>query len=63
LPDLVLVEQLAKEGVPVIAEGAYGRPEQAQEAIRRGAWSVCVGTAITDPIAIAKSFALALRPV
>jgi N-acylglucosamine-6-phosphate 2-epimerase len=63
LPDLDLVEQLAKEGVPVIAEGGYGRPEEAREAIRRGAWSVCVGTAITDPIAITRNFASALRPV
>lgn len=62
LPDLDLVEDLAKEGVPVIAEGGYGRPEEAREAIRRGAWSVCVGAAITDPIAITRTFASALRP-
>jgi N-acylglucosamine-6-phosphate 2-epimerase len=60
LPDLDLVERLAKEGARVIAEGGYGRPEEAHEAIKRGAWSVCVGAAITDPIAITREFARAL---
>ncbi len=62
LPDLDLVEQLAQRGAPVIAEGGYGRPDEAREAIRRGAWSVCVGGAITDPILITRTFTSALGP-
>jgi N-acylglucosamine-6-phosphate 2-epimerase len=60
LPDLDLVARLAKRGARVIAEGGYGRPDEAHEAIKRGAWSVCVGAAITDPIAITREFARAL---
>lgn len=61
-PDLVLVERLAAAvPVPVLAEGRYHRPEWATEALRRGAWAVVVGTAITDVEWIARQFVEALR--
>jgi putative N-acetylmannosamine-6-phosphate epimerase len=61
LPDLGLVEELAAKGLKVVAEGGYSRPDQALEAIKRGAWAVCVGTAITDPISITRDFAAAMH--
>jgi N-acylglucosamine-6-phosphate 2-epimerase len=57
-PDLDLVERLAARlSMPVVAEGRIGTPAQARQAIERGAWAVVVGTAITDPGAIAALFA------
>ncbi|MFP6901453.1 MAG: N-acetylmannosamine-6-phosphate 2-epimerase, partial [Opitutales bacterium] len=47
-PDLDLVERLSHhfgDAVPVIAEGRISTPEQAVEALRRGAHAVVVGTA------------------
>ncbi|MCX6149272.1 MAG: N-acetylmannosamine-6-phosphate 2-epimerase [Ignavibacteriales bacterium] len=50
LPDFDLLERLAKESpIPVIAEGKIHSPEFAAEMIKRGAWTVVVGTAITSP--------------
>jgi N-acylglucosamine-6-phosphate 2-epimerase len=50
-PDLRLVAELvARFDAPVFAEGRYSTPEQVGEAIARGAWSVVVGTAISDPV-------------
>jgi N-acylglucosamine-6-phosphate 2-epimerase len=49
-PDLDLVAELAAGlSIPVLAEGRYHEPEQAREALDRGAHAVVVGTAITDP--------------
>jgi len=49
-PDYELVEKLVKEiNVPVIAEGKINSPGFAGEMIKRGAWAVVVGTAITRP--------------
>lgn len=57
-PDLDLVERLAAAvDVPVVAEGRIHSPAQAAEALRRGAWSVVVGTAITHPSTITGWFA------
>lgn len=62
-PDWEVVDQvvtLARRGgadVPVIVEGRVHSPAQAAEAIRRGAWAVCVGTAITHPTTITRWFA------
>jgi N-acylglucosamine-6-phosphate 2-epimerase len=56
-PDLDLVHDLASRlWIPVVAEGRIGTPDQARQAIERGAWAVVVGTAITDPAAIASLF-------
>lgn len=59
-PDLDLVEQLAGAGVRVVCEGNVRGPKQAREALDRGAWSVVVGTAITDPLAVTSWFVHAL---
>lgn len=59
-PDIELVSALARE-LPgrVIAEGRIWTPEEAREALRRGAHAVVVGTAITRPIEIVRRFARA----
>lgn len=50
-------EILALADRPVIVEGRVHTPEVAAEAMRRGAWSVVVGTAITHPATITGWFA------
>ena len=42
---------------PVFAEGRISTPEQARAAFEAGAYAVVVGTAITDPVALTRSFA------
>jgi len=62
VPDLALVESLARAlRVPVFAEGRYSSERQAQQALAAGAHAVVVGGAITDPIAITRRYARALR--
>ncbi|MFZ5824295.1 MAG: N-acetylmannosamine-6-phosphate 2-epimerase [Bacillota bacterium] len=61
-PDLGLVEALAQQiGVPVVAEGRISSPQEAREAMERGAFAVVVGTAITRPQKITAWYAGALR--
>lgn len=61
-PDMALVAALAASvAVPIVAEGRISTPAQAAEALRRGAWAVCVGKAITAPHFIAQLFVQALR--
>ena len=48
-PDLELVTQWARIGIPVIAEGRYRTAEQARKGIESGALAVTVGSAITRP--------------
>ncbi|WP_089775776.1 N-acetylmannosamine-6-phosphate 2-epimerase [Ruania alba] len=56
-PDLELVAAIAGEvSVPVVAEGRIRTPEQAAVALERGAFAVCVGTAITHPASITRWF-------
>ncbi|MYW09236.1 N-acetylmannosamine-6-phosphate 2-epimerase, partial [Streptomyces sp. SID2563] len=56
-PDLDLVAALAAATVvPVVAEGRINTPEDAAEALARGAHSVVVGTAITAPTALTARF-------
>ena len=56
-PDLELVVALAEElDCPVLAEGRYATPEQVRAALTP-APSRCVGTAITDPVALTRGFA------
>lgn len=62
-PDLDLVEALVNrlgERVPVVAEGRIASPDQAAEALRRGAFAVVVGTAITRPQVLTRNFCEAL---
>lgn len=60
-PDLELVAGLrnALRDQPIVAEGRYHSPESVAEALRLGATAVVVGTAITDPTWITRSFARA----
>jgi len=63
-PDLDLVAQLATAiDVPVVAEGRIHTPAQAAQALRAGAWTVVVGTAITHPTTITGWFASAIADV
>ncbi|MCX4790145.1 MULTISPECIES: N-acetylmannosamine-6-phosphate 2-epimerase [unclassified Streptomyces] len=56
-PDLDLVAALSTAiDVPVVAEGRINTPEDAAEALARGAHSVVVGTAITAPTALTTRF-------
>lgn len=56
-PDFELVDQVvAACELPVVVEGRVHTPEQAAEAIARGAFAVCVGTAITHPTTITTWF-------
>ncbi|WP_308797657.1 N-acetylmannosamine-6-phosphate 2-epimerase [Agromyces silvae] len=49
-PDIALVGRLAAMTAnPVIAEGRYSRQQEVAAAFEAGAWSVVVGTAISDP--------------
>jgi len=57
LPNLKLVSEIAnKVQIPIIAEGGYHRSEQIVQAIKAGAWCVCLGTAITNPYLLTKHF-------
>jgi len=47
--------------IPVIAEGRILSPEQAREAMAAGAFAIVVGTAITRPREITRSFATAVE--
>ena len=53
-------EILAATRRPVLVEGRVYSPRDATEAIRRGAWGVVVGTAITHPTTITSWFVDAL---
>ena len=57
LPNIRLVEDIAKKvNIPVIAEGGFNQPNQVSQALDAGAWAVCIGTAITNPFLLTKSF-------
>lgn len=57
LPDLDLVKSCTTHcAMPVIAEGRFNSPELVSQAFHAGAWSVCVGSAITDPWLNTKRF-------
>lgn len=62
-PDLDLVEALVRAvPVPVVAEGRFDTPELVAAAFARGAHAVVVGTAITNPREITKTFVRATAP-
>lgn len=48
-------------GKPVVAEGHISTPEMLRHAMDMGAWTVVVGSAITRPMEITKSFVKALE--
>ena len=56
-----IVELARESGTPVLVEGRVHTTAQAAEAVRRGAWAVVVGTAITHPTSITRWFAEAVR--
>ncbi len=57
LPNIKLISDIAQRvKVPVIAEGGFSQPEHVVQAFNAGAWSVCIGTAITNPYLLTKSF-------
>jgi N-acylglucosamine-6-phosphate 2-epimerase len=61
-PDLELLDQLVKAlSIPVIAEGRFNTPVLAAQALKHGAWAVTVGSAITRPMTITKSFLREMR--
>jgi N-acylglucosamine-6-phosphate 2-epimerase len=61
-PDFHLLSALVEHvDVPVVAEGRITTPEQAAEALRLGAWAVCVGKAITAPQFITGRFVEAMQ--
>lgn len=60
-PDFELLAEMLKLGVPVIAEGGFWYPEQAERALKMGCWAVVVGSAITRPLEITKRFVRACR--
>lgn len=55
-PDLDLVYQIARRGIPVIAEGRYHSPEHVIRALENGALAVVAGTIITMPDRITRYF-------
>ena len=57
----IIRELLAKAKHPVIAEGNINTPQKAQRVIELGCYSVVVGSVITRPQLITKSFADALK--
>ena len=60
-PDFDLLSAIASRGIPVIAEGRIRTPDEAGEALRRGALAVVVGSAITRPELATEWFAQAVR--
>lgn len=61
-PDLKLVGDLAALGIRPLAEGRIRTPEEAREALNRGAYAVVVGSAITRPEVVTAWFRGALEP-
>jgi len=57
-----LLAELAHQ-LPVVAEGRFWHPEEAQRALALGASAVVVGSAITRPHLITQRFALATQAV
>lgn len=58
-PDLELISTLAKRGIRVVGEGRFATAEHVRAAFNSGAYSIVIGTAITNPIALTKGFASA----
>lgn len=56
-PDFALMAELARAGVPFVAEGRVRTPEEAARCLELGALFVVVGGAITRPDVITQRFA------
>lgn len=61
-PDLELLRDLAALDLPVIAEGRYQEPWQAQAARAAGAAAVVIGGALNDPVKQTSRFLQAVLP-
>jgi len=55
-PDFSLMQDMAKHGLPFVAEGKIWTPEDARRSFDAGAKFVVVGSAITRPDAITRRF-------
>ena len=60
-PDFELISALAAQNINPLAEGRIRTPAEAAEALRRGAYAVVVGGAITRPELLTARFATALH--
>ncbi|MCB0825153.1 MAG: putative N-acetylmannosamine-6-phosphate 2-epimerase [Armatimonadetes bacterium] len=60
-PDLALVAEASKLGVPIIAEGRYLTPEQCNHALAFGACCVVIGGMLNDPIKNTRRIVSGLR--
>lgn len=58
----LLRRAVEKLGVPVLAEGRFADPREAQSAVRLGAAGVVVGGALNDPVKQTAAFARAVAP-
>ena len=62
LPNIRLIEELsAQVTIPIIAEGGFNQTLSVKAAFEAGAWSVCIGTAITNPFLLTKHFLTAIN--
>lgn len=62
LPNIQLIDDLSKKlQIPIIAEGGFSSPADVIQAFNAGAWSVCIGTAITNPYLLTKGFVQAIN--
>lgn len=62
LPDIPLMKRLVQNlSVPIIGEGGIGSPEQLKAVMDAGVTAAVVGTAITRPMEITKSFVGVLK--
>lgn len=62
LPNIKLIEELsAQVKIPIIAEGGFNQIQSVKAAFEAGAWSVCIGTAITNPFLLTKHFLTAIN--
>ena len=60
-PDWPLMQALAAEGLPFMAEGRISTPAQASRALGLGALAVVVGSAITRPDVITRTFVARMK--
>lgn len=63
-PNLVLLEDIVSNvNIPVFAEGRYNVPEDAQNAMKLGAFAIITGTAITRPRVVTSWFVDAIKEI